>query len=163
MLRSKSNPLIGDGSGRYHVGFKIGGYPANRGTQNRGSCTVGHRRSSCVPPDTTLLTSRAARKTPPAVLSGRTIEPGSAGGFPMIALRLVHLIENHSEELAEGLTQRLLSSERTSDLRKVPTHELHHRCHEIYRNLSDWLLNKTEHDIETAPPLSPAAGSSSPS
>jgi hypothetical protein len=66
----------------------------------------------------------------------------------MIALRLVHLIETHSEELAEGLTQKLLSSERTSDLRRVPTHELHHRCHEIYRNLSDWLLNKTEHDIE---------------
>jgi len=66
----------------------------------------------------------------------------------MIALRLVHLIESHSEELAEGLTKKLLSSERTRDLRKIPADELHHRCHEIYRNLSDWLLNKTEHDIE---------------
>ncbi len=66
----------------------------------------------------------------------------------MIALRLVHLIETHSEELAEGLTQKLLSSDRTVDMRKVPANELHHRCHEIYRNLSDWLLNKTEHDIE---------------
>ena len=66
----------------------------------------------------------------------------------MIALRLVHLIETHSEELAEGLTQKLLSSERTRDLRKVPTSELHHRCHEIYRNLSEWLLTKTEQDIE---------------
>jgi len=67
----------------------------------------------------------------------------------MIALRLVRLIENHSEELAEGLTQKLLSSERTRDMRKVPAHELHHRCHEIYRNLSDWLLTKTEKDVET--------------
>jgi hypothetical protein len=66
----------------------------------------------------------------------------------MIALRLVHLIETHSEELAEGLTQKLLSSDRTRDLRNVPANELHHRCHEIYRNLSDWLLTKTEHDIE---------------
>jgi hypothetical protein len=66
----------------------------------------------------------------------------------MIALRLVHLIESHSEELAEGLTKKLLSSERTRDLQKVPANELHHRCHEIYRNLSEWLLNKTEHDIE---------------
>ena len=66
----------------------------------------------------------------------------------MIALRLVRLIENHSEELAEGLTQKLLSSERTRDIRKVPANELHHRCHEVYRNLSDWLLNKTEHDME---------------
>jgi hypothetical protein len=66
----------------------------------------------------------------------------------MIALRLVRLIETHSEELAEGLTQKLLSSERTRDLRKVPANELQHRSHEIYRNLSDWLLSKTEHDTE---------------
>lgn len=66
----------------------------------------------------------------------------------MIALRLVRLIETHSEELAEGLTQKLLSSDRTRDLRKVPANELHHRCHEIYRNLSDWLLTKTENDLE---------------
>src|SRR6202162_4958172 len=67
----------------------------------------------------------------------------------MIALRLVHLIESHSEELAEGLTQKLLSSDRTRDLRNVSANELHHRCQEIYRNLSDWLLTKTEHDVET--------------
>ena len=66
----------------------------------------------------------------------------------MIALRLVRLIETHSEELAEGLTQKLPSSDRTRDLRKVPANELHHRCHEIYRNLSDWLLTKTENDLE---------------
>jgi hypothetical protein len=66
----------------------------------------------------------------------------------MIALRLVRLIETHSEELAEGLTQKLLSSDRTRDMRKVPANELHHRCHEIYRNLSDWLLTKTENDLE---------------
>ena len=66
----------------------------------------------------------------------------------MIALRLVHLIETHSEELAEGLTHKLLASERTTDLRKVPASELHHRCHEVYRNLSAWLLSKTDHDIE---------------
>ena len=66
----------------------------------------------------------------------------------MIALRLVRLIETHSEELAEGLTRKLLSSDRTRDLRNVQANELHHRCHEIYHNLRDWLLNKTEHDIE---------------
>src|SRR5579864_1987255 len=53
----------------------------------------------------------------------------------MIALRLVQLIENHSEELAEGLTKKLLSSERTRDLQKLPA--------------SEWLLTKTEHDVET--------------
>ena len=41
----------------------------------------------------------------------------------MIALRLVKLIETHSEELAEGLTQKLLSSERTRDMRNVPAND----------------------------------------
>src|SRR5579864_281926 len=67
----------------------------------------------------------------------------------MIALRLVHLIEHHSDELAETLTLKLLSSERTSGLRRVPAGELHERCHEVYRHLSDWLLTKTEADIQT--------------
>jgi hypothetical protein len=67
----------------------------------------------------------------------------------MIALRLVRLIETHSDDLAEGLTQKLLSSDRTRDLRRVPAHELHQRCHEIYRNLSEWLLSKTDHEIES--------------
>jgi hypothetical protein len=68
----------------------------------------------------------------------------------MIALRLVHLIEHHSDELAETLTHRLLSSERTCGLRKVPTAELHQRCHDVYRHLSDWLLTKTESEIQEA-------------
>jgi hypothetical protein len=68
----------------------------------------------------------------------------------MIALRLVHLIEHHSDELAETLTHRLLSSERTCGLRKVPVAELHQRCHDVYRHLSDWLLTKTESEIQEA-------------
>ena len=67
----------------------------------------------------------------------------------MIALRLVHLIEHHSDELAETLTHKLLSSERTCGLRRVPASELHERCHEVYRHLSEWLLTKTEVDIQT--------------
>src|SRR5215471_14575886 len=68
----------------------------------------------------------------------------------MIALRLVRLIEDHSDELAEGLTRRLLSSERAKALRHVPASELHERSQEVYRHLSDWLMNKTEADIEKA-------------
>ena len=66
----------------------------------------------------------------------------------MLAARLVNLIEAHSQPLAEGLLKKLLTSERTADLRKVPEKELEERTYEIYRNLSDWLLNKTEADIE---------------
>jgi hypothetical protein len=67
----------------------------------------------------------------------------------MIALRLVRLIESHSDELAEKLTHKLLSSERTRALRAVPVSELHQRYHEVYEHLSDWILTKTEGDIET--------------
>lgn len=66
----------------------------------------------------------------------------------MIALRLVHLIEHHSGELADGLVHKLMHSERTRDLMRVPTGELHDRCHEIYRHLSDWLTSKPEREIE---------------
>ncbi len=66
----------------------------------------------------------------------------------MIALRLVHLIESHSEELAESLLHKLERSHRAADLRKVPPHEIRERTHEVYRNLSDWLLTKTDEDIE---------------
>ena len=62
--------------------------------------------------------------------------------------RLVRLIENHSEELAIGLTAKLRQSERTLDFRKVPAEELQETTAALYRNLGEWLLNKTEDDIE---------------
>jgi hypothetical protein len=66
----------------------------------------------------------------------------------MIALRLVRLIESHSEELAESLLHKIERSSRAADLRKVPPHEIKERAREIYRNLSDWILTKTDEDIE---------------
>lgn len=66
----------------------------------------------------------------------------------MIALRLVHLIENHSDELAAGLMNKFRVSPRTRNLQKVPAGELRDRSYEIYRNLSDWLLHTKEEEIE---------------
>ncbi|HUM04127.1 MAG TPA: hypothetical protein VLT90_01625 [Terriglobales bacterium] len=65
----------------------------------------------------------------------------------MIALRLVRLIESQSDQLAESLLQKLQRSSRAADLRKVPPAEIRERTYEVYRNLSDWLLTKTEEDI----------------
>lgn len=62
--------------------------------------------------------------------------------------RLVHLIEKHSEELAIGLTDKLRLSERTSDFRKIPAAELQNTAAGLYHNLGEWLLKKTEKDIE---------------
>ena len=66
----------------------------------------------------------------------------------MVSLKLVRLIECHSDELATELVAKLEGSSRTSDLHKVPVEELRGRNHEILRHLSEWLLTKTAHDIE---------------
>jgi hypothetical protein len=66
----------------------------------------------------------------------------------MLAIRLVRLIEAHSEQLSRGLTEMVWNCPRCSDLNKVPADEFRARTQEIYRNLSDWLLYKTEADVE---------------
>ena len=66
----------------------------------------------------------------------------------MIALRLVHLIESHSDELAAGLMRKFQNSPRTRQLHKVHVDELRDRSYEIYRNLSEWLLRTKQSEIE---------------
>ena len=66
----------------------------------------------------------------------------------MLAVRLVRLIENHIEQLSCDLSEKVWNSPRCSDLNKVPTSELQARTREVYRNLSDWLLDKTEVQVE---------------
>lgn len=67
----------------------------------------------------------------------------------MFALRLVRLIEEHAEQLSDGLLKKLKSSEACGDLLAlVPDSELKHRTYEIYRHVSDWLATKTESELE---------------
>ncbi|HWR35250.1 MAG TPA: hypothetical protein VN622_05195 [Clostridia bacterium] len=66
----------------------------------------------------------------------------------ILAYRLVRLIEVHSEGLARTLRQKLDTSDRCPDYRNVPPEELTHIVYEMYRNLGEWLLGKTEADIE---------------
>ena len=66
----------------------------------------------------------------------------------MIAVRLVRLIEAHSDELADGLLNKLQTSTRTGDLRNVPSAELRERSLEIIGHLSEWLICKSDSDIE---------------
>ena len=65
----------------------------------------------------------------------------------MLGMRFVRLIETHSQKLTLGLVQKLRTSERTSDFRKIPAEELQTAVTEVYRNLGEWLLQKTEKDI----------------
>ncbi|HUI83318.1 MAG TPA: hypothetical protein VL240_03795 [Candidatus Binatia bacterium] len=67
----------------------------------------------------------------------------------MFAIRLVHLIEEHADQLSEGLLKKLKQSEACNDLLSlVPDSELKSRAFEIYRHVSDWLSTRTESEIE---------------
>ncbi len=66
----------------------------------------------------------------------------------MLAYRLVRLIETHSDALASSLLAKVQNSELVPAYRNVPAEELKQRVYEIYRHLGDWLLGKSEFDIE---------------
>jgi hypothetical protein len=66
----------------------------------------------------------------------------------MLATRLVQLIESHADRLSEGLLLKLQNDPSCADLRKVSPQELSARSYEIYRNLGNWLLGKTRHQLE---------------
>lgn len=67
----------------------------------------------------------------------------------LLAYRLVRLIEAHSDQLAGSLLEMVKQNERTTSyLTQVPEEELRSRVSEIYQNLGEWLLGKTESDVE---------------
>jgi hypothetical protein len=66
----------------------------------------------------------------------------------MIALRLVRFIETNSDSLAQELLEKLRRSPYTGGLKNVPAAELKGRSEAIFRNLSDWLSQKSESEIE---------------
>ncbi|HXZ34011.1 MAG TPA: hypothetical protein VEH30_17170 [Terriglobales bacterium] len=68
----------------------------------------------------------------------------------MLAMRLVRLIETHADRLSHSLTRRLENDPFCAELRKVPREELEARSYEIFSHLTDWLLYKTERDLERA-------------
>ena len=80
-------------------------------------------------------------------LPGALILLSRVGEIGMLAMRLVRLIEAHSETLSKGLTDLIRKSDRTSDFRRIPSEDLRLAATEVYRNLGEWLLQKTEHDI----------------
>ena len=66
----------------------------------------------------------------------------------MLALRLVRLIEKHSAEIADGLMTKLRTSVRTPAYRNLHEDELRGAVVSLYAHLEEWLLTKTESDVE---------------
>jgi len=65
----------------------------------------------------------------------------------MLALRLVRLIETHSEKLSAKILGTFLNSEQCSDLRRLPAEELHARTHELLEHINEWLTARTEQEL----------------
>lgn len=66
----------------------------------------------------------------------------------LLAYRLVKLIETHSDGLARSLHERYCKDSKCSAYANVPEGELRAKVYEVYRHLGEWLLGKTESDIE---------------
>lgn len=65
----------------------------------------------------------------------------------MLSLRLVHLIETHSDQLADTLLRTLATSPECAELRKLSQDVVRARAYEIYRNLGDCLMSDTDYEI----------------
>jgi hypothetical protein len=66
----------------------------------------------------------------------------------MLAHRLTRLIEANAEQLAVSLEDRIARSQRCDEYRRVNPVELKKLVFGIYGQLGQWLVNKTEDDIE---------------
>jgi hypothetical protein len=66
----------------------------------------------------------------------------------LIAYRLVKVIEAHSDGLARKLVQRYRKCQKCSAYASVSEAELTQKVYEVYRHLGEWLLGKTEADVE---------------
>jgi len=65
------------------------------------------------------------------------------------AYRLVRLIETHSDGLARSLHNRYKNCTKCSAYSSVPESELIEKVYDVYRHLGEWLLGKTEADVES--------------
>ena len=66
----------------------------------------------------------------------------------LLAYRLVKLIETHSDGLARSLHDRYRSDKKCSAYANVSQDELAGKVYEVYHHLGEWLMGKTEADVE---------------
>jgi hypothetical protein len=66
----------------------------------------------------------------------------------LLAYRLVKLIESHSDGLSRSLQARYRQCGKCTAYANVSDRELADKVYEIYHHLGEWLIGKTEADIE---------------
>jgi len=68
----------------------------------------------------------------------------------MLSIRLVHMIEDHADELTRGVIRTLQSDPRTPHYHRLTNEELHYRTFSVYHNLGHWLSRNSEEPVESA-------------
>jgi len=68
----------------------------------------------------------------------------------MLSARLVRMIEDHADELTQGLVRNLQSHPQTPSYRQLSRDNLHGRIYEVYRNLGQWLGRKNDEALQAA-------------
>jgi hypothetical protein len=67
----------------------------------------------------------------------------------VISMKLVSMIEDHADQLTDGLVGYLQRHPRTGGYHKLARSELHNRAYDVYRNLGRWVAGKSESEIES--------------
>lgn len=66
----------------------------------------------------------------------------------MLSRRLVTMVEDHAEQLTDGLIAELKHNPRTTEYHKLPDAEIHHRVFSVYHDLGEWLGTEAESLVE---------------
>jgi len=67
----------------------------------------------------------------------------------ILAHKLMQMIEAHAQPLAETLQAKISRSERCSSYSRISPEEMKMLAGGIYTNLGEWLVTRTEQDIES--------------
>jgi len=62
----------------------------------------------------------------------------------MLSSRLVHMVEEHAEELTQGLLSSIRENPRLEAYKSVSADEVRRRTHEVYSHLGRWIGDRSE-------------------
>ena len=61
----------------------------------------------------------------------------------MISIKLVKMIEEHAEQITQGLLKDIQTNPKTSSYQQFSVEEMHTRAYNVYKNLGEWLIDTT--------------------
>ena len=75
----------------------------------------------------------------------------------MISRKLVKMIEEHAEQITQGLLKDIQTNPKTNSYQQFSAEEMYSRAYTVYKNLGEWLVDtkraeaqKRYLDLETA-------------